>query len=412
MANGAEIHGRRVRVTFRWNGARHRELTDYPPTREGLARAERLVAVIRDEISAGNFDLARHFPRSPALAEQSLGHWLDTWLEIARTRVAYSTWLGYRGSVERYLRPRWGDTPASRLDALALESWIAQDLTHLSSKTIRDAVAALRQVYRLYRSRHPEAHDPTAGVRVRLPDRDDPDPFTLAEIERILSHPTPRASERHMAAFLLWTGCRVSEAIALAWEDVDLERGVVRFQRARVRGRWRVTKTRRSTRTHELLSPALEALRAQHALTSGRAPEAVEVVQRDNRTARIVQIRPVFVATSTGRPFYDDFRFRDCFWRTHLAHAGVRYRGPGHCRHTFVSQLLTAEAPIDWIAHQVGHTTPEQIRQRYGRWIADQATSTRATVERALALSPANPRDPAPDPAPTPAPNRQGKRKT
>nr|WP_256584966.1 MULTISPECIES: hypothetical protein [unclassified Pseudomonas] len=60
---------------------------------------------------------------------------------------------------------------------------------------------------------------------------------------------------------MIWAGPRVSEPIALAWEDVDLKQGTVTFRRSKVRGACRVTKTRRSTRKVRLLEPAWDALR-------------------------------------------------------------------------------------------------------------------------------------------------------
>ena len=42
-----------------------------------------------------------------------------------------------------------------------------------------------------------------------------------------------------------------------------------------------------------------------------------------------------------------------------------RYRGPGQCRHTYASLLLTTGvASIDWIAEQMGHTNGNMIRQQ------------------------------------------------
>ncbi len=49
---------------------------------------------------------------------------------------------------------------------------------------------------------------------------------------------------------------------------------------------------------------------------------------------------------------------------THLLPAEVRYCGPGQCRHTYASQLLTiGVASVDWIAEQMGHTSANMIRQ-------------------------------------------------
>lgn len=93
----------------------------------------------------------------------------------------------------------------------------------------------LRQVCTLHRTRNKSAHDPTEGISIRLPDADEVDPFTREEIKAILGTASPRSQELNLARFMLWAGPRVSEVISLAWEDVDLKAGTVRFRRSQVR---------------------------------------------------------------------------------------------------------------------------------------------------------------------------------
>ena len=188
-----------------------------------------------------------------------------------------------------------------------------------------------------------------------------------------------------MIRFMLWSGPRVSEALALAWEDVDLEAGLVRFRRSRVRGIFKATKTKRSKRFHSLITPAIEALRDQWTITGGLPAESISVKQRDNRTIKTERVRFVFLNTNTGRSHYDDFRLRDRFFKAHLDRAGVRYRGPGQCRHTYISQMLTAAMPLEWISKQTG-TSTEMIRRRYGKWIDADSDDMTAIAETRLKL--------------------------
>jgi len=378
MPNGVETHGKGLRVYFRLDGDLVREPLKMAPTPDNIAHAENMVAMIQHEIQQGTFDYARWFPNSKRLQENTLGHWLDTWLDIKARQVADSTLRGYRGVIERYIRPRWGADQADRIDTVGLEQWISTDLNRLHSKTIKETVAVMRGVYKLYRSRNQAAHDPTEGVVVRLPDKDPPDPFTREEIDQILATPTKRTQELNLVQFMIWSGPRVSEAIALAWEDVlDIKQGLIRFRRSKVRGKYRITKTRRSDRVVELLKPAHQALLAQRAITEDMDPELMEITQRDNRTIKREHLRPVFRSTNTGRSHYDDFRLRARFFEAHLKKAGVRYRGPGQCRHTFASQMLTAEMPVAWIIAQTGHTSERVFRDSYADWIREDASNMR-----------------------------------
>lgn len=357
-------------------------------TPANVAQAKRMVEIIEYEIQAGTFDYARHFPNSVKLVESTFGHYLDLWLKIKANSVAASSYRGYANKAEVHVRPRWGKVQIHNIDHLDLQEWIQVTLSKtLKNKTIRDIISNVRQVFRLYRTRMKVAHDPTEGLMVRLPDPEAPDPFTRAEIKQILDTHTNRTQELLMVQFMIWAGPRVSETIALAWEDVDLEQGTVTFRRSKVRGAYRVTKTRRSTRKVRLLAPAWDALRKIDALNRKQKAETVDIVERDNKTVRQHKLHFVFLNTKSGLPHVSDFVVRDRFFKAHLLAAGVRYRGPGQCRHTYASQLLTTGiASIDWIAEQMGHTNGNMIRQHYGTWINEDGPDVVGMLQLALSL--------------------------
>lgn len=388
MADGVEVRGQSLRVYFRWNGELCREPVPGGNTPANLEHAKRLVQIIEFEIQAGTFEYGRHFPESSRLAENTFGHYLDIWLSIQRNTAAAQTYRGNKSKAEVHIRPRWGGEQIDKIDHLHLVEWVQDTLSpKLKNKTIREIVSNMRRVFKLYRTRKQTAHDPTEGLEVRLPDPDDPDPFTREEIRKILDTPTERTLELLMVQFMIWAGPRVSETIGLAWEDVDLQAGTVTFRRSKVRGEYRVTKTRRSTRRVRLLAPALDALRKTWAITKGGTAEEVEVVERDNKSKKKVMLRFVFLNSNTRKPHVSDFNVRDRFFKAHLGAAGVRYRGPGQCRHTYASQLLTTgAASIDWIAEQMGHTNGNMIRQHYGTWINEDGPDVIAILEHALQL--------------------------
>lgn len=131
-----------------------------------------------------------------------------------------------------------GEAQADTIDHIELQDWIQKGLAaHLANKTIKEIVSIMRQTFRLYATRNKKAFDPTSGITIRLPDDEDPDPFTRSEIEQILTTPTNRVQELNLIQFSIYDGPRISEAQALAWEDVlDVEKGIIRYRRVVVRG--------------------------------------------------------------------------------------------------------------------------------------------------------------------------------
>lgn len=389
MADGVEVRGNHIRVYFRYQGELCRETISGSASPANLANAERLVGIINYEIEAGTFDYARHFPNSPRIKTNSLGHYIDLWLEIKRNQMAASGFAMYRSRTEKHIRPRWGAMQADRIDHLDIQHWVQSVLMpELHNKTVREIVSHLRQIFRLYRTRNRSAFDPTDGITISLPDADDPDPFTREEIDAILTHPTERQQEINLSQYMIWSGPRVSEAIALAWEDVDLAAGTVEIRRARVAGQYKVTKTRRSTRKVKLLAPALRALEAQERFTRQLPAELIQVVERDNRTIREQRVRFVFNNTATGEPYRSSDVLRHGWWIGHLEKAGVRQRGPNTCRHTFASQVLSSGlATPEWIADQMGHTSTAMIFRHYAKWISQDGPDVVGLLNQALKLS-------------------------
>ena len=136
-----------------------------------------------------------------------------------------------------------------------------------------------------------------------------------------------------------------------------------------------------------LLAPALDALRKVYAITKGGDAETVAIVERDNRTVRKHKLHFVFINTASGEPHISDLSIRERFFNGHLKNAGVRYRGPGQCRHTYASQLLSSGVTsIDWIAEQMGHTNGNMIRKHYGTWINEDGPDVIGILELALKL--------------------------
>lgn len=230
--------------------------------------------------------------------------------------------------------------------------------------------------------------NPANFLEVGIYESPEPDPFELWELEAIANTPASDQGGLNMAVFMPWAGLRPSETLALAWEDVDLEDGVLYIRRAYVTGVYKKTKTKRSSRLVELLPEALEALKNQHGLTSSEKRITISVLQRDNRTYRSEEITPVFINANTGKPYIQTKTYINSFWREHLERAGVRYRPIDQCRHTFASQMLSIPGiPDSWIVQQLGHSDTTMLYKHYAKLMQQRNRKQivdLATVELAI----------------------------
>ena len=331
------------------------------PSPRNMRWAENLLGRIRDEIARGTFDYAAHFPKSkrarllahkPATLDD-LATVLERWLDQKKPELEHSTYTGYRRIVLNILIPRVGKVAMRDFDRLAVKDLVSTFGAETSAKRINNVLGPLRSALDDAIDDGLIVVNPLTGFRVKrraaVDEPEDVDPFTPADVRAILAA-CDLDQIRNYVQFAVATGLRTSELIALCWADVDWKAGTVTVRRAWVMGKMKVPKTKSGKRPVELVKPALEALKAQRALTG----LAGEFVFHDPRT---------------GARWGSDQSLRAGEWRRALTKAGVRYRYPYQMRHTFASQALSAGENVMWVAKQMGHRDWTITAKKYARWI-------------------------------------------
>ena len=392
LPKGIEVRGNSIRIHFPYKGVRCRPtLKGLPPTPKNIELAELKRNVVLYEINAGKFDYAEHFPDckkarifSPySLKLTTVEEATKRWLARKEKTTAKSTYRSYKSKSAHILR-RWGDHYIPDIAKTDIEDWIDVELHDLSNKTINDVLTVFRGAFSDYKDDNPTFKNPLERIPNKTLNDQEIDPFTMDEIRLIVNAPTNRISERNMIEFAIWTGLSVSEVIALAWEDVDLDLEEITVNRSRVEGNWKTPKERSRKRTLELTDQAIDVLRRQKDITGSFDPIRIEVTQQDNKTVRTEHIHPVFVRTHSQTPFPNDLTVRDRFFKAHLRKAGVHYRAPNNCRHTYASQMLTCGLPKVWVADQLGHNNTDMIDKHYGKWIQEDAPGMAKLASRLI----------------------------
>lgn len=164
--------------------------------------------------------------------EKWLLHWLE---EIARPNIRDSSYQAYRTAVTKHLLPIIGSLRLDRLEPEHIEA-VHRRMTEAGAKP-----ATVHQVHRTLRTALGEAErrgrigrNPAQLVR---PPRIQPElvePLTLDEIQRLLAAAKNRRNSARWAIALA-LGLRQGEALALRWEDLDLETRSLRVRATRLR---------------------------------------------------------------------------------------------------------------------------------------------------------------------------------
>lgn len=196
------------------------------------------------------------------------------------------------------------------------------------------------------------------AVDVPRPPKREIDPFSRVERRHILeAFQAQRPQYYPFVHFLLLTGCRVGEAIALNWEDIATDYSRIYF-RANYSEALRLRKTTKTGKARVFpANPVLSDLLQGLTRTSDDSPVFPGVT--GGRLSNTMFTNQIWRGCTAGRHVYQGIV-------TELVKEGKveRYRSPYNCRHTVISMLLEEGLSVQQVAKLVGNT-PKVIWEHY-----------------------------------------------
>ena len=170
--------------------------------------------------------------------------------------------------------------------------------------------------------------------------------------------------------FLLATGCRINEALALSWSDIDLDNSVVH-----------ITKT----------------LNCEMELNSPKSKSGYRDIDIDQQTATMLkryqrkQTQEAWKLGRTETVVFSDFiktypssKSALSRLRSHFKKAGVNNIGFHGFRHTHASLLLNSGIPYKELQHRLGHSTLSMTMDTYSHLSKENAKKATSFYEQAL----------------------------
>ena len=176
--------------------------------------------------------------------------------------------------------------------------------------------------------------------------------------------------ENTLYKFLLATGCRINEALALSWSDIDLENSVVH-----------ITKT----------------LNYKQETNSPKSKASLRDIDIDQATVsmlkqyRLRQTKEAWKIGKSESVVFSDFiheypnnRTLQTRLRTHFKRAKVTNIGFHGFRHTHASLLLNSGIPYKELQHRLGHSTLSMTMDVYSHLSKENAKKAVSFYETAL----------------------------
>jgi integrase len=308
--------------------------------------------------------------RSASGADITLREFTERWLEERTPWLTRRVAHDYKLMLKRMLLSHpIARKPLSEIDDGDVARLVKQLCTRsarggklLGARSVNMLIARLRTIFATACDRGIISGNPMRRVKNLREAKPEVDPFDMVETLRLLD--AAKDWERPFLTCLLFGGLRPNETLALSWDHIDFEHGLIRVRRnLRPREGLALPETPGSERDVEMSATVRAALNEQRARS--RLKGELVFPSREGTTGDL-----------------DNFRARN--WPRLLQRAKVRPRVLYQCRHTFARLLLEQGDTPQHVAAMLGHTTVKMVFQVYGRWMSRPESTALAKLDAAL----------------------------
>ncbi|MEB3277393.1 MAG: tyrosine-type recombinase/integrase [Lyngbya sp.] len=335
--------------------------------------AETKAQQIEADILYERFDstLEKYRSQNTAISEEkpskvTLEKLYKQYIEIRRSNARPGTWKNnYLVALGHIKRSPFADIdPDSEMTGYAQKmlDWASQTLSpDTCRRLIQQLNACLKWAIKSKRvslNRSPfegMAAEAKKLVKKSEDEETDINPFTREERDAIIEAFKAYSKDSryyHYACFCFYVGCRPSEAIGLAWEDVSSDLSKITFKNAIVAGQGGFEKCSGLKTQSKRVFPC---------------NSQVKELLREMRSAR--QSANGLVFTSAKGNVFSTSYFRTV-WVKVLENLGIEYRKPYQTRHTFITLCLDKGRDAKDIAKWVGNSA-EIIYRHYAGYRAE-----------------------------------------
>ncbi|MGF1719554.1 site-specific integrase [Vibrio kyushuensis] len=373
---GVEVHGNSIRISFTYKGVRYRETLGLKSNKQNLMFATRKREAILYEIKIGTFDYATHFPESKHALDTStndpLNKLVTTYLESRKRDVRYATFIRYQLALINFLNAYGKTRGCNTLSPRTLIKIKMQFIDGRAARTVNRELVTVNAFLKWLHKMEYIQKD-LSDVLTRLKETEvQINPLSVDEINAVVSQ-CNHLQHKNAILLLVYTGLRIGELCALAWEDVDFDNERILVRRSADNERLLKTTKTDTERYIDLLPPALEALKAQKLVTDELPAKKyeIELADKSHRTDTIHFVfNPKAVRRSKNGYDFCGKRTFPKVWERACRDAKISYRNIHQLRHTYACWLIThANVNLHYLAKQMGHANINTIIKVYGKWL-------------------------------------------
>ena len=337
MPKGAvnvEVFKDRLRLAWSWQGKRFWLYVGLPETTANRKAAEIKARTIELDMTSGNFDssLIKYKPQKQKSI--SVAELFDRFTEHKKRTISIGGLAKYTG-FQKHVFAFFGNKNAIAVTETVAENFRDYLAQKLEPVTVRERIVLMNACWKWAYKKKLITENPWADVKITVPPKQRPRPFTIAEISLIVHKFRSDSNLSNYAdyvEFKFGVGLRTGEAAALLWRHCSSECDRIWIGESLSNGNRKSTKTNKD-RTVPLTS------RLQQLLLNRRHNS-----QPDD-----------LIFTSIENNAIDSKNFCNRYWKPALAELGIQYRRPYTTRHTLISHGLESGMNPVAIAALTGH---------------------------------------------------------
>ena len=296
----------------------------------------------------------KYFPHlvEPPLLSELAERWLA---QCAKKNLRHNTLRSYRANLFTHILPFLGSRPINRITRTDIADFVASKKTGRARPYSRDAIrlmlAPLSCLFSdvLDEGRYGVESNPCLrpGRLINIKTRKKPlKAYAPAEEAAILEAcKRIRPDQYELFCTLFWAGLRPGEAWALLPADIDLKRKRLSISKTFSDGELHDTPKTGQTRVVEIPEKLVKVLRP----TTNKFPKST-----------------ILVFPGRGGVHRHQSMWNKKIWTPIVTAAGVPRYPPYATRHSYATRQLQAGCSLQWLMHQMGHSSIKLTVDTYG----------------------------------------------
>lgn len=310
----------------------------------------------KQKVAQAKVDLATGKVTSTLSCKRRFGFYCDQWLLMNRSRIKESTYVKYRGIIEKHIKPKLGMCLVQALSSSVVEAF-SHDLLWeegLSPKTVKDVLTILHGVVQYALKQFPEPLPMIDIVYPKVP-KNEMRVLTQEEQTRLVTYLLENTDACKFGALLaLLTGMRIGEICALRWDDISLADKTLKV---------------RSTMQRLQNLDANSTTKTKIVISDPKSNHSARVIPLTEYALKLCRARwcgdpKAFVLTGESDRYIEPrtMQYRLERYTKDCGLEGVHFHT---LRHTFATRCVEVDFEIKSLSEILGHSSPRITLERY-----------------------------------------------